>query len=579
MKSSDYIVDFLVKKGIRHCYGYQGTMIAHLVDSIGSSKDLVNHSCYNEQGAAFAAVGQAKTTGEVAFAYATSGPGAANLISGIADAYYDSTPVVFITGQLNSYEYLSVKGIKQHGFQEMDVIAAVRSVVKFCTKVEKIQDIRRAMEEAFYWATEGRPGPVLIDLPMDMQRQEIDPLQLDGFIPPEQIPQDDPAQAAALILDKISKAARPVLLLGNGISKDPKVRKTVIALIEKLGIPVVTSIFGRDILPYNSNFNFGFIGAAYGHRYANMIVNKKTDLIVSLGASLCKRQVGMKPLEFAESAEIIRIDLDPIELQRQIHPDEISFLVDCNDVVSELNILLDKYSLPPHTNWLQICSEIKATLETFDDLCTERKPNTVIETISRQTNDLSVLCCDVGQHQMWCAQSYELKEGQRLLFSGGHGAMGFSLPAAIGAYYGADAPVGVICGDGSFQMNIQELQLVFREQIPMTIFILNNNSLGLIQQQQDDIFNGRYHGSVSSGGYLSPDFKRIGEAYGISSYQIDNNADLSDLLKKLDYNKPNLVEIIIDTNSRAYPKTPFSEVMHNQKPYIPTELLEELLKK
>lgn len=157
--------------------------------------------------------------------------------------------------------------------------------------------------------------------------------------------------------------------------------------------------------------------------------------------------------------------------------------------------------------------------------------------------------------------------------------MGFSLPAAIGAYYGANAPVGIICGDGSFQMNIQELQLIYREQIPVTMFILNNNSLGLIQQQQDDIFEGRYHGSVAHGGYLSPDFKRIGDAYGISSYQVNNNEDLADLLKKLDFKKPNLVEVIIDTNSRAYPKTPFSEEMHNQKPYIPAEMLEELLKK
>jgi acetolactate synthase-1/2/3 large subunit len=579
MKASDYIVDFLVKKGISHSYGYQGTMIAHLVDSIGSSDALMNHSCYNEQGAAFAAEGQAKTTGEVAFAYATSGPGAANLISGIADAYYDSTPVIFITGQLNSYEYLPVKGIKQHGFQEMDVVSAVRGVVKYCTKVEDVNSLRLVMEEAYYWATEGRPGPVLIDLPMDMQRYDIEPEALEGFVPPAKKSLENPDLVASEILDRIQKAERPILLLGNGISKNPEFRKKVIDLVDKLGIPVITSIFGRDILPYHNLHNFGFLGAAYGHRYANIIANKKTDLIVSLGTSLCKRQVGMKPLEFAEDAGIIRVDLDSIELQRVIHPDERSFLADCNAVVLSLIGQLDQNSIPPHTSWLQVCSEIKASLETFDSLCGERKPNTVLETISRHAQALKVICCDVGQHQMWCAQSYELQEGQRLLFSGGHGAMGFSLPAAIGAHYGANAPVGVVCGDGSFQMNIQELQLVFREQIPMTIFILNNNSLGLIQQQQDDLFEGRYHGSVAHGGYLSPDFKRIGDAYGISSHQITNNEELAALLDNLDYTKPNLIEIIIDTNSRAYPKTPFSEVMHNQKPYIPAELLEELLKK
>ena len=176
IKASDYIVNYLVDKGIRHCYGYQGTMIAHLVDSIGACPDLENHCCYNEQGAAFAATGQAKATGEVTFAYATSGPGAANLISGIADAYYDSSPVIFITGQLNSYEYLDVEGIKQHGFQEMDVISAVQAVVKYCTKIERIEDLRKSLEEAYYWTTEGRPGPVLIDLPMPMLLEAVSTL-------------------------------------------------------------------------------------------------------------------------------------------------------------------------------------------------------------------------------------------------------------------------------------------------------------------------------------------------------------------------------------------------------------------
>ncbi len=579
IKSSDYIVDFLAEKGIKHCYGYQGTMIAHLVDSIGASEKMENHCCYNEQGAAFAATGQAKATGEVAFAYATSGPGAANLISGIADAYYDSAPVIFITGQLNSYEYLDVEGIKQHGFQEMDVISAVNAVVKYCTKVTKIDDIRKVVEEAYYWATEGRPGPVLIDLPMDMQRQIIEPTSLEGFVPPKPQQLSNPKTVATNILREIANAKRPVLLLGNGVSKNSEFRRMVHSVIEKINIPVVTSILGRDIMPFDFPVNFGFLGAAYGHRYSNLIVNKKADLIVSLGMSMCKRQVGMKSEEFAADAKIIRVDIDSTELQRTVHENEIAYMADCNDVICQMNEDLEPSRNEDHLKWLEVCREIKGLLEEFDNQCVERGPNLVIDNISKYATSLKGICCDVGQHQMWCAQSYRLHKDQRLLFSGGHGAMGFALPAAIGAYYGLHGPVGVICGDGSFQMNIQELQLVFREKIPMTIFILNNNSLGLIQQQQDDIFEGRYYGSVSDGGYLAPDFKKIGDAYGISSYKVTNNEQLTQLLKTMNYNQPNLVEIILDVNSRAYPKTPFSKEMHNQKPYMPPELLEKLLNK
>ena len=181
MKSSDYIVEFLASKGIKHCYGFQGTMIAHMVDSIGRSDKLINHVCYNEQGAAYAAVGEAKVSGKPTVAYATSGPGAANLISGIADAYFDSAPVIFFTGQLNTTEYLSIDGIRQHGFQEMDVTSIIKPIVKYCRMVKNPYEIREILEEAFYYATEGRPGPVLIDIPMNMQRMEINPDEMKGF--------------------------------------------------------------------------------------------------------------------------------------------------------------------------------------------------------------------------------------------------------------------------------------------------------------------------------------------------------------------------------------------------------------
>lgn len=573
MKSSDYIAEFFAERGITHCYGFQGTMIAHLFDSICRNPKLTNHVCYNEQGAAFAAVGAAKVTGKTTLAYATSGPGAANLISGIADAFYDSVPVVFITGQINTYEYLDVQGIRQHGFQQMDVVSCVRPVVKYCEKVERIEDLRKILEKAWYCANEGRKGPVLIDLPMDMQRTEMDPEACEGFIPPEKAAEDISAEAAEAILDAIKNSKKPILILGNGVDKIN--REPVLDFIDKVRIPVITSMLGIDVLPKEHELNFGYLGAAYGHRYANVIANKKADLIIALGCSLCKRQTGMKPEKFAEDAKIIRVDIDPIELDRKVHHDERGYLGDCNKVITKLNELAEGSMVSE--KWIALCSEIREKLTAFDDSSDVREPNRFMEVISKYTGDAAVVCCDVGQHQVWGAQSYGVRKGQKLLFSGGHGAMGFALPAAIGAHYATGCPVAAICGDGAFQMNIQELQWVARERIPVRIFVMNNTSLGLIQQQQDDIFEGRYYGSVADGGYSTPDFEAIGKAYGISSYKVSGEAELSDVLKNIDISEPALIEVVLDIHSRAYPKTYFGEEMHNQRPYVPKEILDDLI--
>lgn len=575
MKSSDYIVKYIVNQGISHIFGFQGTMIAHLVDAIHRCPDLENHSCYNEQGAGFAAVGSAKASGKVAVAYATSGPGAANLLSAAADAYYDSVPIVFITGQLNTYEYMHIDGLRQNGFQEMDVVSAFKAVTKYAVKLERIEDLRYELEKAFYLATDGRPGPVLIDLPMDLQRQEIDPELMKSFVAAAN---DDnritPSQAAEVITDALNSSSTPLLLLGNGIIKDSETHNTIIRYAEKYHIPVITSMLGRDLLSCDHPLNFGHIGGGYGHRYANILAYKKADLIISLGCSLCKRQTAMKTEKFAENARIIRVDIDSAELARKVHEDEIGLLCDCRAVISQLDKQVCTYE---NDKWLKTCTDIRDLLTDFDNACEERLPNSYIEAISEIIEDNTVITADVGQHQVWVSQSFKLKPGQSLLFSGGHGAMGFALPAAIGAHYGTGKKTVCICGDGAFQMNIQELQWVFREQLPVTMIIMNNESLGLIQQQQDDIFNGVYAGSTEHGGFTSPDFSAIAAAYGIASAQVSSIEEVKQALGTLNADRPRLIEVIIDSGSRAYPKTYFGEEMYNQRPYIPETLMKKIL--
>ncbi len=576
MKASDFMVSFIKKQGIKDIFGYQGTMIAHFVDSVCKAEGIENHMCYNEQGAAFAAVGLAKSTGKTAVAYSTSGPGAINLMNGIADAYYDSAPVVFITGQLNEYEYTGIKELRQQGFQETDIVSMVKPISKYAVHIKDVQDIKYQFEKAFYIANEGRKGPVVLDIPMNVQREDFDENSSRGFTPPKDKVLINYEMAASHILQSVENAEKPIILLGNGIVKGSSFHRDVMTLVEKLNIPVITSLPARHLLPYDHNLNFGYIGAAYGHRYANIISHKKCDLILSLACSFCRRQTGGKSENFAKNAKIIRVDIDRDELLRSVHSDETQYCCDGEKLIKAMLKILRNKNIDK-TSWLEVCKRIREPLAEFDKNSPERQPNKLVEALSSFTDEDTVVCCDVGQHQLWMAQSYKVRGNQRLLFSGGHGAMGFALPGAIGAYYKDKKPTVAVCGDGAFQMNIQELQWLKRENLPVTVIVLNNQSLGLIQQQQDDFFEGKHFGSTSEGGYDTPCFKEVAKAYGIPAYSAYSLEELKEVLGKVDKTSPALVEVHLDIKSKAYPKTYFGEEMYNQKPYIDKSLMEEIL--
>lgn len=570
MKVADYIIEYLKKFNVRHYYGYQGTMIAHFVDSIGKNPDVENHVCYNEQGAAFAAVGQAKLTGELTAAYATSGPGALNLLNGIADAYYDSVPVLFFTGQLNTYEYTDVPELRQQGFQEADVVDIVKPVTKYAVQVRREEDVPAVLEKAVEAVLSGRKGPAVIDIPMNIQRGQIEAPLPDTKIPGMQTGEEK--AAAGDIRKALKQAKAPLLLLGNGITKNKCNRRLLVKKLEKIGIPVITTMLGRDILPAAHPLNYGYLGSAYGHRYTNLLTDKKADLIVSLGASMCRRQTG-NPAKFALDAQIIRVDLDPIELRRKVHTDEKHYAADANAV---LDLLAED---PPAVSekWLEACQYIREKLRDFDITAPGREPNRYFTILGEEASDNAVFCCDVGQHQVWSAQSIGIHDDQRMLFSGGHGNMGFALPAAIGASYNAEGRVYAVAGDGAMQMNIQELQWLVRENLPVTVIVMNNRSLGLIQQQQDDFFDHYHIGATEDGGFLPPSFAKIGEAYGITSIAVNSPDAFRESLKSQPAEGPFLIEVCMSDGTKAYPKTYFGEEMYNQKPYIPEELLQELL--
>ncbi|MDY4692203.1 MAG: thiamine pyrophosphate-binding protein [Blautia sp.] len=578
MKLSDFVITFLQKKGIRHFFGYQGTMIAHIVDSIERNPETENHSCYHEQAAAFAACGYAQAKKECACAYATSGPGAVNLLSGVADAYYDSLPVIFLTGQLNTYEYSGIKGLRQQGFQETDIVSMAGPITKYAVQIRNPEDIVRELNYAFHVATTGRKGPVLIDLPMDMQRSEVKNPVYDMTFQEEDFDSNQADQAAEAILDSLKAAHRPVILLGHGVDNEPGQRE-LLRFAQKRQIPIITSVLAKSVLPFDHPLNFGCIGGAYGHRYANMIANAKSDLLICLGISLCTRQIGTKVQEFAKNAKIIRVDIDPYNLQRKIHKDGINeekFQADASQVIVRLNRACCKEQ-KNSGEWMAVCNEIKECLQAVDDYTPERYPNRMIGSISDMLEDISAVSIDVGQHMVWSYQSFKNRKGQELLFSGGHGAMGYGLPAAIGAYYATGKPVACICGDGAFQMNIQELEWVKRENIPIKMIIMNNQALGMIRHLQKDYFDGLFAGTTEECGFSSCDFSRVALAYGIPSERIKCDDVQEKAQDFLEGKGPKLLEIMLEPGTFAYPKTCLGEPIHNQQPYIPKDVYEKLM--
>ena len=565
MKTSDYIVEYLINQGITDVFGYPGGMVTHIIDSFSKYQDRINaHVTYNEQGAAMAACGYAQVSGKLGVAYATSGPGATNLITGICNAYMDSIPTLFITGQVNSFEQKGALKVRQRGFQEVDIVSLVSSVTKFAVKVNDANMIKYYIEKAFWIANNGRKGPVLLDIAMDVTKTEIDSDELDGFDPNTY---ESKSFDVKSIVPLIYKAKRPVLLLGNGVARDKAINSRWKEQVKHLGIPVVTSMIAMD-LQENIENCYGFIGA-YGNRTANFVV-AKSDLLIAVGSRLDIRQVGAKRDKFAPNSSIIRVDIDPYELEYKVHDDEIDIVADANEF---LDVLFDSWLEGDYSDWINVCKEIKYNLRGIDDLMS----NEFVYAISKEIPDNSVITADVGQNEVWIAQSFSLAKGQRVLFSGGHGAMGYSLPASMGAVYASKHPVFCFNGDGGIQMNIQELQMIAREQLPIKIFIFNNNALGMIRHFQEMYFQKNYFQTTLDGGFSSPDFEKLASAYRIQYKAIYDSKEVDSIKDMLNDNRPALIEIKLVGDTYVFPKLEYGKPNQDQEPLIDRELYERLM--
>ena len=578
MKISDYIIELLVKKDVDKVFGYIGGNNAHILDSIDNHKDIEMVNTIHEQGAGFAAEGYARVTGKIGVATATSGPGATNLITPIASCFYDSVPAVFITGQVNTYECKNALGcennapVRQIGFQEADIVSVVKPITKYAIFIDNIHDLRYELEKAIFLTEEGRKGPVLIDIPIDLQYKDFNPDNERSFYDSKtykefQSKVNTNDYDIETIANLINSSKRPVILVGGG-ARISNVESELNLLLGKTNIPVVYSLMGKDLVKESYKYNLGFIGA-YGNRCASLTL-ANSDLLIILGSRLDARQTGRQTTTFAREAKIIQVDIDRHELDRKIKAD-FSINSDVKSFLEKLSTQVISLNIETWQKKVLNYKESYSSLYTINN--EEKMPNKIISLISQYSKLGDIVCVDVGLHQMWTAQSFDVKEEQRVLFSGGLGAMGCALPTAIGATLGSGQRVIVIVGDGGFQMNIQELEVLRRRNLPIKIFIMNNAFLGMVRQMQTEFLNQNYIGTQKD--YSIPHFKNIGNAYGIKSHVASDIDEIENIIKaSLENDECELIDIqLSDSKHLVEPRLVGNRPMEDMSPFLGREEL------
>ena len=578
MKLSGYVIDFIVKEDVHHVFEMIGGMITHLLDSVHGRKDITCVSMHHEQAAAFAAEGYARINGKLGVAMSTSGPGALNMLTPIGSCYFDSVPCLFITGQVNTYEYKFDSPIRQIGFQETDIVSVAKPLVKYAEMVTDASKIRYCLEKAVFLARNGRPGPVLLDIPMNIQRTDINPAKLRSFFgSPEHkrlIKAHTPSPALiARIVKLISAAKRPVILAGGGVRTSGAAAELEV-LVKKTGIPVVASLMGLDSFAHDDPAFYGMIGA-YGNRYANLTV-ANSDLLLILGSRLDNRQTGTQPETFARDAVKIHVDIDPVELNSKVKAD---IALNC-DVLRFLKILNSALGARPRAElapWYKVLDGCRSRYPAVESENPggDIQPNIFMDLLSARFKDSDIVCLDVGQNQMWAAQAFKVKKGQRMLISGGMGSMGFSMPAAIGAVLAAPGKKAlVICGDGGIQVNIQDLDTLVKLRLPVTLLIMNNGCLGMVRQFQDIYFEGRRQSTEV--GYNCPDIKKIAAAYGIKGYTIRSMSRAGKVFAAaLKHKGPVLIDVKLGSNTTVDPKLTVNCPIEDMSPHLPAEILKK----
>jgi acetolactate synthase-1/2/3 large subunit len=570
MHASDWIAETLVAQGVDTVYEVVGGMIANFIDALHRDGRVRIVSCHHEQAAGFSAEGHARMTRVPGVAMATSGPGAINLLTAVGSCHFDSVPAVFVTGQVNRAEQKGDRLIRQLGFQETDIASMAAPIAKAAWRVRTAEELPRRVLEAFALARSGRPGPVLVDIPMDLQRIELGDCVTSASVAP--VPEAIDERAIERILKDLHKASRPLILAGGGLRAGGAVT-AFRELVDLLGVPVVTSLMGVDVLPFAHSARVGLIGT-YGNRWANIAL-ARADFLLVLGSRLDIRQTGADVDSFAADRPIHHVDCDPGELNNRV--------LGCHAAIAQLEPFIaavvdaaDALRSPGLDSWRSEISELRDRWPDTGELPDVEgiNPNALMHRLSRPATAAAAFVTDVGQHQMWAAQSLELGSHQRFLTSGGMGAMGSGLPLAVGACLASAAPVVLVAGDGGFQLNLQELQTVVRNDLPLKMAILNNRSHGMVRQFQESYFEGRYQSTCW--GYSAPDFVAVAAAFGIDAQRVSRDEELDEAIASMwrDPDAPHLLEVTIDTAANAYPKIAFGYPISEMEPFVVPKAME-----
>jgi len=551
MIGADALLKSLENQNVKQIFAYPGGAVLPIYDRM-QEYDIRRVLVRHEQGAAFAAAGLSRASQEIGVCLATSGPGATNLITGIADAKLDSIPMVILTG--NVVKHL----IGSDAFQEIDIVGVCEPIVKHSYFVEYAEDLPRIIEEAFYLAKSGRPGPVLIDIPKSVQAEEISDKLWQKIVKKEKIKMSLPGyyyefndkffndQEIEKATQILSKAKKPIVIFGHGVvlsNAESELKK----FLDKTKIPAVWTLHGIGAMDTKSKNCFGMIGM-HGTAAANFAAHD-ADVIIGIGIRFDDRITGTLDA-FQRNKKIIHFDIDPSEFDKNVYAD----VKICGEIKNLLPLLTQKINdlgdqIKTWTNTLEKKHKLWPISSTNGKKLTEI---TVIEEIFKNTDDDSIVIPDVGQNQMWTAQRFVGKKSRKFLSSGGLGTMGFSLPTAVGACF-SGFETWSISGDGGFQMNLQELGTIAQENLPIKICILNNGFLGMVRQWQELFYDKNYEGTP----LWNPNFKAIGEAYSIPSYYVDNLDDAKKMIKKMKNHKgPILCEFFVKREENVFPMVP-----------------------
>ena len=550
LTGAQILLESLKKEDVDVLFGYPGGAVIDIYDELPRHPELKHVLVRHEQGAVHAADGYARASGKVGCCLVTSGPGATNTVTGIATAYCDSIPLVVFTGQVPT------QLIGNDAFQEVDIVGITRPCTKHNFLVKDVRNLAKTIRQAFYLARSGRPGPVLVDLPKDIMQARTE------FVWPEDIfmrsynPTYKPnLNQLRRTAEELAKARKPIILAGGGVIM-ANASEVLCELAHELDIPVATTLMGLGAFPANGDLWLGMVGM-HGTYAANMSINH-ADLLVCVGARFDDRVTG-RLQDFASHARIVHIDIDPTSIRKNVEVD-VPVVGDCRQALEGiLEICRAKMADTDwsgmHADWLQTVHEWKANHPLAYNKNGHIKPQQVIETMYSITKGDAIIATEVGQNQMWAAQFYTFTKPRTLLTSGGLGTRGYGFPAAIGAQFAfPDKLVINVAGDGSIQMNIQELATVVQNKIPVKVVILNNGHLGMVRQWQELFYNRNYsHTNMEA----QPDFVKLAEAYGAEGYRISKPEELEDVLRKaLTSPNPAFIDVMVEREENVYPMVP-----------------------